>query len=662
MSINASDYGMSPTASAPDNLVALKAAIEATPPGGTLIIPEGTYTIDVTGGLSNAAVIEDRMTLQIDGTISANAFAIQPNPFYILWVKAKDVVFSGHGTLAGNGQIDDTNSGDVRVHPGLVYVTGDNFVFGEQLTIATPPKVGVALVKCRNARIGGTWKGGVAKYCDTTYFGVLATGGGDHVFEGIDARMGDDIASFTYTISGGTTLTPTFDSGTLVIGNMIAGDGIRAGTRITGVSGGTYTLSKPQTVTSGRGHSGRMFVNFIFTGGYFGDANNCTVRNCHADVWEKLLYGHGSGHYVHDNRGQGYQTTWIRLEGPNSRAYRNKCAGAAGGVTAYDGTDIEICDNTFTDCGQVGISVERLNGATVAGSINGNVLTVTSVTSGKIEIGQFVHGAEVDDGTQVLDGPAAGLTGTYTVTNSQVRSARVLAIGYASGFGGLKISGNVLLGDSTAYDRANGIQFIADGSDTSGVVIANNRVENFGTKPGQALIKAQAVSPFAIANLTITHNQIGQTSKSGIVADRVVDSVIEGNVVMGNSGDPVLPYMLNEIGGARNRWIGNSIRSTGYALGINGLSTTSDASGNRYTDAPLSGTRTLGAGASSTIPHGGIAPNAKIFIAPANAAFGTMIAAKGWPVVTQSNGNLVVTSANGTPFDGTEACVYTIVQ
>lgn len=594
MTIYASDYGMLPTADAATNLGALKDAIAATSVGETLIISEGNYTIDVTGGLSNAAVINKRITLQLDGVLAANAFAVQANPYYIVKITADGVVFSGHGTFAGNGTVDATNAGDVTTHPGLIYITGDDFVFGSELTVAVPPKVGIALVDCQRARIGGTWKGGMPTHAGTAYFGVLTTGGGGHVFEGIDTRMGDDIAVFTGSISGTTLTVSSMTSGALAAGNMISGDGIRAGTVInspgTGTGGvGTYTISKSQTVASGPVRSGSMFVNFIFSGGVFGTANNCTVRNCYADVWEKIFYGNGEGHFIHDNQGRGNVTDWIRLNGSGSRALRNKCSGAAGGVTAYDGSETQICDNTFTDCTQVGVAVGRLDPE------------------------------------------------------------------YTGGFAGLRICGNVLLGDSTA-DVANGIQIVVDGSNSSGIIVSENRVENFAKESGQALILVRAVSPFAASNVSITGNDIGQTPQVGIIVNRVIDSVIADNVALGTGG-----YMLSEIGGARNRWLSNSGKSVG-SVGINGLAGTSEGIGNRYTDALLSGTATLTASTSTTLSHGGVAPNAKVTIAPTNPAFGTMIVAKGWPVVSQSSGNFVVTSANGTAFAGNEDFAYVINQ
>lgn len=456
--IHAKDRGLATGGTAAANLTALKSAIAATPTGGTLYIPEGTYTIDVTGGLSNAATLNKAMTLVIDGTLVANGFAIQANPYYMFNVTADDVTIRGAGTLQGNGTKNDVNSGDTTTHPGLIYVQADRFVFN--LSVVDVPKVGIVLASCYDAKIGGRWTGGPTAYSATGYFGIIATGGGRHIFDGCRAE---------------------------------------------------------------RDGSGGRHVNFIYTTNVAGNATECTVRNCYADVWEKLFYGSGAGHYVHDNEGIGSETDWIRLQGDDCRVYRNKVTGGDGFCSAYDGKNIEICDNTATDINQSGIFVGKLAG------------------------------------------------------------------GYVGGFSGLKITGNVLLGDSGSGTLTNGLSILTDGIDTAGVLVANNRVENFAAAVGEALIKVAAASPYALSDVKIIGNKIGSTTRGGIVVDQMLDSTIENNKALS------VGTFLSQSNSARLRWINNTGKTV-TTKGVSGLESTSQATGNKYSDGALQGSATLVAG------------------------------------------------------------------
>lgn len=532
--VRATKFGMKATNSAADNMVALKKAYQATPTGGTLVIPAGIFPLDVTGGLANAVLIDRQITVQLDGRLVANADAstspgTNGNPA-MFKVTAPDVTFTGTGRLAGTGNYSDANSGDAATHPTFIWVSGDSFLFDKGLTIDGPYKAGISLIACYSATIRGKWRGLVSAYGDTSYFGVVASGGGMHSFE-----------------------------------RMIAN----------------------RTATGGR------FVNLIFTAGSSGEANACTVRNCYADVWEKLIYGYGNGHLIIDNDGIGNRTDFIRMIGSNNRAYRNKCSGSNGGVSAYDGTGIEICDNTFTGCKQIGIYVDAFPG----------------------------HG-------------------------------------YAGGYDGLKIVGNTLIGDGASIQLTDGIRVYVQTGNTSGITIDNNRVENFALGSIEGMIRVVAVSPYSIDDLAITRNRLKSTGKSGIIVNRVINSRIESN-----KGTGIGLAFLNEIDGAYNRWLNNTGKTIGQ-IGINGVSTTSEGRGNRYTDAPLQGVATLSAAVSSTIAHGGVAPNARIFINSASNVFGVMTVAKGFPrtLVSATPGAFDITMANGTAAAGTEVFSYDIQQ
>lgn len=597
----ASQYGFLPSADAAANLAALKLAIAATPTGGRLIIPEGSYTIDATGGLSNAADIDRQMTLQIDGIVRSNTATVQSNPCYPLKVTGDGVVFTGNGTIGGNGTTNDANSGDLTTHPGLIYVTGDDFVFDDSLTIDTPPKVGISLVGCQRAWIGGTWTGGIATYNSTSYFGVIMSGGGGHNVVGVESVMRDDIASVTGSISGTTLTVSAVASGALAVGNVIAGDNIRPGTRITailtGTGGvGTYTVSKSQTAASGVIRSGRMYVNFVFTAGTFGTANGVTVRDCRVDAHEKLLYGYGSRHSVYNNEGAGDRTDYIRVIGSYNRVYNNKIKGANGGVDVFDGSDNEVFGNSIEFVNQIGILVTNYPGSTY--------------------------------------------TGTFSNT---------------------KIYNNFITGDSTSSGLVDGIlvdiaQIGSGPTSSSGIIITGNTVENFAPGAEKALIRVNGNAPYSLADVLIANNKISSTARGGIVLNQVTDSAISGN-----RGYNIGEYFLAETNSERNRWI-NNIGKTIGSIGISGLSATSEGSGNRYTDAALTGIMTVSAAITTTVSHGGVAPNARIFLQTASASAGVAIVAKGWPYTAVNGTGFNVVSSNGTAFAGTEQFFWRIDQ
>lgn len=281
------------------NLAALKAALSYVAVGGTVIVPKGTYTIDVTGGLSNAATINKRMNIRIDGRLQTNGHTIQTNPPYIFKVTSDDVAFIGNGTIAGDGTVDQQNLPDDTQFPGLVYVVGvARFSFAKSLTMDTPPKEGIVLVNCTNANVGFKGMGGPTVYSDSGYFYIRASGGGQHVFEGIVA---------------------------------------------------------PET-------AGARVVNCIFLSGTFGDSSYCTIRNNYVDAWEKIVYTHGDGHIVNGNKGRGANTDWIRLWGADCTAYDNIASDGHGGISAYNCPRLKVYRNTFSNMSQVGIFVSEIDG------------------------------------------------------------------------------------------------------------------------------------------------------------------------------------------------------------------------------------------------------------------------------------------------------------
>jgi hypothetical protein len=529
--------GLNKDSSAAVNMAALKAAIAATPVGGTLVIPPvtggGVYAIDTSGGLSAAAVLDKKMTLQIDGTLQSSDGAMGANPPYIFKVTGDEVTITGKGCLKGSGAIDDTNAGDETTFPGLIYVTGDKFT----LTLAmidTPPKLGVLLYDCYDAVVSvPRWKGGVVTYTpgNTAYFGVRATGGGRHK----------------------------------IVGNNWERD-----------------------ATDGR------FITGVFSGGIAGNSADLFIEGNTADVHEKLAYLYGDRHTVVGNRvREAPQTDIIRIHGSYNKVLGNYGYNIKAGVNVFDGVMNEVSDNTFLKVHQIGVWVAKS------------------------------------------------------------------VVGYSGGFGGTRIRGNkIIAGAEGGYslNLQDGIRVEVDGVTSTDLDISGNYVQGFAPDAGQGLIRVRAVAPYAVTDSRITGNLVSDSTRNGIVIDRVTHSEIAHN-----QGRNLSEYFLAEvIDSGYNLFLHNSGQTLG-SIGIQGLAATSYGEGNRYTEASLTGTATLSVAASHAVNHDGVAPNALILIVPTNAAAAAAIASKGLlPAV--SGVDLTIATGDGSNWGGTETVRYQLVQ
>jgi hypothetical protein len=91
---------------------------------------------------------------------------------------------------------------------------------------------------------------------------------------------------------------------------------------------------------------------------------------------------------------------------------------------------------TYTVSNSQTVATTQINSvaapAVVTGSITGTTLTVSAVTSGTLQIGQTLEGANVTDGTIITAfGTGSGGTGTYTVSPSQTAgSATIYALNW----------------------------------------------------------------------------------------------------------------------------------------------------------------------------------------------------------------------------------------
>lgn len=316
--INLIDLGFSPTATPSQNLAALKLGIAIAQVGSIIYAPPSAplkYQVDTSGGLSAAAVLDKRVTFQIDGDIQAyyavsGAPAPTPigtNPAFILDITARGVTIAGNGRIFGDGTINDTNAGTDDTMPGLLRVAADDFTM-TGIEIVSPPKIGLLLYGCYRARIDGCrWSGGPKVYNDTAYFGIRAAGGGNHIVNG-------------------NRFAPAADGGMFVQCIFLS-------------------TSHDNVVTSNQ--ADRPFEKFVYG---FGDRNTAANNNVT-----------GNPGTIPGTNIQGTVTNVIRFHGNDNKAIGNTGSFVAGGAQLMDGSGNQAVDNIFLNCGQTGVSIYNAN-------------------------------------------------------------------------------------------------------------------------------------------------------------------------------------------------------------------------------------------------------------------------------------------------------------
>lgn len=302
--VNVESLGAAVDATASRNHAAFRAAIAATPTGGTLVIPargERSYAIDTSGGLKEALTIDRQMTIALHGKVGATHGAVGPNPPYLFSVKAADVAFVGKGEIAGPGSANDANLSDDIAHPGLIHVTGDRFSFIGPM-VRDVPKIGIHLWNCQNATITARWQGGIKDYTigNTALFGIRATGGGGH----------------------------------RIVGNRFERDA-----------------------------QGRRLITGYFAGGLMGATRGDEIANNVADVHEKLAYLYTNASTVRDcSVSDAMRTDIIRIVGSGNMIERIEGQRIKGGVSIYNGQENVVRDCVFTEVYQDGIFVSFAHG------------------------------------------------------------------------------------------------------------------------------------------------------------------------------------------------------------------------------------------------------------------------------------------------------------
>ena len=106
---------------------------------------------------------------------------------------------------------------------------------------------------------------------------------------------------------------------------------------------------------------------------------------------------------------------------PKMIGQMNSSTGLVGIVD--NGVNVYIVDETYRYCW----FISNPSSATFTGSISTTTLTVTSVLSGTIAVGQAIFGANIAQNTVITAlGTGTGGTGTYTVSNSQTTASTTI--------------------------------------------------------------------------------------------------------------------------------------------------------------------------------------------------------------------------------------------
>lgn len=198
-----------------------------------------------------------------------------------------------------------------------------------------------------------------------------------------------NVNQFTGSITGTTLTITSVSAGFLYVGQTITGgggSGILSGTTIVGFSTGNggvgdYIVSASQNVSSG-----------TITGSSYNYGTKITLT-----THDRISY------YV-DNISSG---------------------------------SIQLFSNSATLTGKVSVGVSTSTVANVyTGSISGTTLTVSSMTSGSIFIGQVITGTNISSGTTVTDFiSATGGVGTYSVSNYHTNVSATTITGSSQTFG-----------------------------------------------------------------------------------------------------------------------------------------------------------------------------------------------------------------------------------
>ena len=609
--INVQDYGASSSASATANLAAFKAAVAATPTGGTLFVPADTaeYVIDTNGGESAAIDINKRMTVWVEGVVKSNFGAIQANPATIFLVTADDVTFTGGGIVEGDGATNQVNAGTAATSPSLIKVTGDSFTM-TGLTIRKPHKYGLNLYQAKYAKITNcNFTGGPTEYRDTAYFAINSYLGEKHI-------IADN--QFYPTSDGGMCVQCIFANGT---SNMSIQGNI---------------AEKPYEKLA-----------------YISSSNNIISNNIVV----------GNTDFIPGTNARGTVGAPIRNDGINSKVTNNFIYFCGGGISAIGGGSLDISNNTMYLVGQGAIAVfsgsvdfdylSIRNNTMVCGNLSG--ITVNNGILVRPNVGSNYY-------LDVSNNQVIGFAPPDTIANIAAWTATTV-IPYTSlikptvgnGYIYSTVGGGTTGSTQPTWPISSGAT-IVDGTVTWTAIAIDNTAS--------AGIKFESPNSTAFEKTLISYNNINgsdqQACRVAIWTQYLQNSIVSNNIMAAST------YGILEQNGSNIQYLFNYLDTgPGASVGISGLSATSFGQGNNYnTGTPLTATVTLTAAVSTVTISSAVlvaSSNAKVIVSAVNASAALYLATNGL-YATVSSPNVILTSGNATNFAGTEQFNVQVIQ
>jgi hypothetical protein len=331
------------------------------------------------------------------------------------------------------------------------------------------------------------------------------------------------------------------------------------------------------------------FITGVFNGGNAGGANHSRVHGCKADVHEKLYYGDGASYCT------------------------------------IETSEIENAIQTDT-----------------VRMMQGNYNIARSIIGRSVKGGVAIYDGNHNE---VLDCHFFGLLQAGLIVQQ-------LSSSYTGGFDGTRLLRNEMWGDGTSTALDNAIKMVLGGANTQDIKIDHNFVRNFAPDAAdEALILVQMLNDWTMTNLTVDFNDLGFTSRAGVVIRRALDYSVSENRFRAINQQPIVT--ASSSGG---RFYGN----TGRGIGIKEIAgfdpTVDEASNNQWSATPLKKVITVAAGATYTVLHDGLAVNATVRAVPLNDQARLLVAVAGEVSVTLTGDltGVVLALPNGTPFAGGE--------
>lgn len=598
--VSATDFGVSTTASAADNLANFKLAIAACPVGGIVDVPPHAdpYIINTSGGLTTCIEVNKRITIRLRGDVKASHSAIQANPMYIFNFTAAGSGIEGPGRVIGDGTVFDLSDGSTTAEtiPGLVRLNANN-TFCRGVTFMTPPQVGLMLYSCYGSDVSGNrFTGGVTSYhsaaaaSQTAHFGVYAAGGGRNSY----------CDNWFYPDAGG-----------------------------------------------------GMVIQCFFSNG--SNHNNIVSRNYAYRPYEKLLYWYGDSNHVSDNyvfgntgtipgtNSQGTIGAVIRVYGANNRIEDNYTADCGAGISVWDGVGNKVINNTLLRCGSAGIGVLGTTTGLTGTRVDGNRVTQAALVGHIIADGIEVTCSHATASTMisVCDNASSGFSVTDSIANVPVWQATTAYN---------KISTvKPTAGNGRIYDPLS----TTTGGTTGGVE------PTWPTTPGDTVVDG-TVTWVARAYGSI-RNEIRVT---GNASGKISSSIVSGNNVNGRraialehvdnstaafSEISASEYHMMEDTCTAIRWLFNTARGAGLTTVYNMAGSSVFAAG-----AAVTGTGSLVQATSPTLttPNIGAATGTSLSLTGGNVTFDTAtIRSIGW------GGNVSAAAANPLLYSDGNYCV-----